>query len=183
MESRGGHRFKNILLTGKPGVGKTTALMAAVKLIGGSAGGFYTQEIRERGERTGFNIVTLSGERRAMASKAIKSARRVGKYGVDVGAIDAVAVAAIEDAIQNNSLIVIDEIGKMELFSKDFREAVTKALDSNKPVAGVIMKNRNEFADRVKSRDDVSLIEVTMENRDDVPALLKARIENVKKAT
>jgi nucleoside-triphosphatase len=181
MEGRGGHHFKNILLTGRPGVGKTTALMAAVKLLGGSAGGFYTEEIREKGERTGFNIVTLSGERRVMASKTFKSAHRVGKYGVDVEAIDATAVAAIEDAIKNKDLIVIDEIGKMELFSQGFRDTVIIALDSNKPVIGVIVKNHHEFADRIKDRDDVSLIEVTMENRDDVPALLKARVEKLRK--
>ncbi len=174
---------KNVLLTGRPGAGKTTALIAAVKLIGGSAGGFYTCEIREKGERAGFAIVTLSGERRIMASKAFGSACRVGKYGVDVEAIDATAVAAIEDALAGSGLIVIDEIGKMELCSKKFREAVMKALDSEKPVAGVIMESHNDFADRVKERGDVSLIEVTAGNRGRVPALLKERIEKLKKAT
>jgi nucleoside-triphosphatase len=183
MEGRGGHHFKNILLTGRPGVGKTTTLIAAVKLLGGSAGGFYSEEIREKGERTGFNIVTLSGERRAMASKTFKSSQRVGKYGVDVEAIDATAVAAIGDAIKNKDVIVIDEIGKMELFSKNFRDMVMKALDSDKPVVGVIMESHNEFADRIKDRDDVSLIEVTIENRDEVAVLLKERIEKLKKAT
>jgi nucleoside-triphosphatase THEP1 len=183
MEGRGGGFIKNVLLTGKPGAGKTTALIAVVKMLGGSAGSFYTGEIREKGERTGFSIVTLSGERRVMASKAFKSACRVGKYGVDVEAIDATAVAAIEDALRHNDIIVIDEIGKMELFSKKFREAVTKALDSEKPVAGVIMENHNEFAGRVKEREDVMLIEVTASNRDRVPVLLKERIEKLKKVT
>jgi nucleoside-triphosphatase len=170
---------KNLLLTGKPGSGKTTALIAAVKLIGMRAGGFYTQEVREKGERIGFNIVTLSGRSRMMASKGFRSPRRVGSYGVDVEAIDTLAAGSIEEAIEKDDLIVIDEIGKMELFSDVFRRSILKALDSPKPVIGVIMEKHDEFADKVKARADVKLIGVTHKNRDEVPALLKAYIEGL----
>ncbi len=170
---------KNVLLTGKPGSGKTTALMAAVKLIGARAGGFYTQEIREKGERIGFNIVTLSGRSRMMASKGFRSPHRVGSYGVDVEAVDTLAAESIDKAIEKDDIIVIDEIGKMELFSDGFRHAVLRALNSPKPVIGVIMQKPDAFADMIKARADVRLIEVTHKNRDEVPALLKAYIEGL----
>lgn len=109
------NRHKNLLLTGRPGVGKTTALMAVVGQLGAAAGGFYTAEVRAGRDRAGFEIITLSGERRMMASKAFKSARRVGSYGVDVEAIDTLAAGSIDEALKNSDVIVVDEIGKMEM--------------------------------------------------------------------
>ncbi len=170
---------KNILLTGKPGIGKTTALKSAIGRIGAEAGGFYTQELRIGKERSGFEIVTLSGNKRAMASKGYKSQYRVGSYGVDIEAIDTLAAGAILDAIGDKSIIVIDEIGRMELYSEKFKSAVLRALDSDKPVIGTIMEKTNAFADAVKSRDDVELVQVTENNRDTLPDTLKMKIEGL----
>lgn len=170
---------KNILLTGKPGVGKTTALMSAVKLLGGASGGFYTEEVRDQGERIGFRIVTLSGRSRMMAVKDMDSRCRVGAYGVDMYAIDKLAVVAIDEALASKDLIVIDEIGKMELFSDHFKEAVGRALDSTRPVIGVIMEHSQPFADAVKARADTEIIEVNKENRNRIPELLKSKVERL----
>jgi nucleoside-triphosphatase len=158
-------------------VGKTTALMAVVRQLGTGAGGFYTAEVRAGGDRSGFEIVTLSGERRMMASKAYKSAHRVGSYGVDVEAIDTLAAGSIDEALKNSSIVVVDEIGKMELFSEKFRQAILKALDSEKPVLGVIMKPSHPFADKIKARNDVGLVEVTLENRNKIPLDIKYLME------
>lgn len=170
---------KNLLLTGKPGTGKTTALKKAIKLIEARAGGFYTEEIRKGGERVGFDIVTLSGDRQAMAKKGSESPHRVGSYGIDVDTIDTLATGSIADAIAYDDLIVIDEIGKMELFSRAFRSIVVNALDSRKPVLAVIMAQSNDFADQVKNRDDVEVIEVTKENRDEIPGIIKRKVEGL----
>lgn len=170
---------KNILLTGKPGIGKTTVIKSSVGGIRADAGGFYTQETRIGKVRSGFEIVTLSGTKRLMASKGYKSQYRVGSYGVDIETVDSLASGAIMDAIDSKSVIVIDEIGRMELYSDKFRSAVLRALDSNKPVIGTIMEKSNPFADAIKERNDVELIRVTETNRETLPDTLKMKIEGL----
>jgi nucleoside-triphosphatase len=93
---------------------------------------------------------------------------RVSKYGVDIANLENIGVAAVERAIAGSDLIVIDEIGKMELFSDRFKEAVLKAIDSRKKVLGTIMLNPNPFADRVKSRPEVRVAELTRDNHQQV---------------
>ena len=160
----------NILLTGVPGVGKTTVIKEVAERLGQNAGGFYTEEKRHGRNRVGFDIVTLDGRRAALSHVNIKGRHRVGKYGVDVAAIDSVAVSSIDDAIASGKTVVVDEIGKMELFSQRFRESVARALDAPVPTVAVIMLKPNPFADAVKQRTDVKIIEVTPSNRDALPA-------------
>jgi nucleoside-triphosphatase THEP1 len=121
-------RVKNLLLTGRPGVGKTTVVQAVVGLFPGELGGFFTEEIRERGTRRGFSISSVEGESAVMAHADLRSPVRVGKYGVDVAAFERIALPALRGAIQRKQIIVIDEIGKMELVSRNFFEAVREAL-------------------------------------------------------
>ena len=172
---------KNILLTGKPGIGKTTALKSAIGRIGIDAGGFYTQEIRIGKERSGFEIVTLSGNKETMASKGYNSQYHVGKYGVNIEAVDTMAAGAILDAISSKGIIIIDEIGRMELYSEKFKSAVLHALDSDKPVIGTIMEKSNPFADAIKERNDVELVQITEKNRDMIPDTIKTKIEGLLK--
>ncbi len=118
------------LLTGKPGTGKTSLIKQAIAGMGGKAGGFYTEEIRTQGVREGFRLVTLDGEDAILAHVNTRSPYRVSKYGVDIGAIERIGVPALHKAAQQCDLVVIDEIGKMELFSAKFREAVFQMIDS-----------------------------------------------------
>ena len=157
-----------LLLTGPPGCGKTTALKHALARSGVSAGGFYTEEIRERGSRLGFRIVTIDGRAAVLAHVDIKSRHRVSKYGVDVDTLRSVAVTAIEDAVRNCDVVVIDEIGKMELLSDDFKCAVSETLDSHARVLGTIMLAPNKWADAVKHRPDVRVVSLDIGNRDSV---------------
>lgn len=129
-----------VLLTGAPRSGKSTLALAVVDALrerGVRIAGMSSPEIREGG-RTGFKLVDLaSGTERVMASVRIRSPHAVGKYGVDVAAIDEIAarfVRSIEDA----DLLVIDEIGRMEQFSGGFREAVEAAFRSEKPLLAVV---------------------------------------------
>ncbi len=153
------------LLTGAPGVGKTHLIKKAVSGLGGPAGGFYTEEIRTGGARMGFRIVTLDGKTATLSSVNFHSRHRVGKYGVDVESLERVGVAALLEAIQERQVIVIDEIGKMELFSEAFKQAVLQALDCGKKVLGTIMMAPNSFADDIKCRPDVSIVVLTRQNR------------------
>lgn len=163
-----------VLLTGRPGVGKTTVVRAVVERCGLPAGGFYTAEIRQGGARQGFKLVTLDGEEAVMAHVDIPGRPRVGKYGVNVSAIDRVGVPAIERAVQAGGLVVVDEIGPMELYSEAFKAAVLRAVESGRPVLATIMLRPNPWADGLKRRPGVRLIQVTMANRDALPEQLVA---------
>ena len=152
------------LLTGRPGTGKTSLIKQAIAETGSKAGGFYTEEIRVQGARQGFRLVTLDGQSTILAHVDIRSPYRVSKYGVDVEGLERVGVSSLQRATRQCDLVVIDEIGKMELFSANFREAVLQAIDSGKRVLGTIMLSPNPWADAIKVKSQVSLITVTRAN-------------------
>jgi len=158
------------LLTGSPGTGKTTAIRQAIARTNTRAGGFYTEEIRSGGIRKGFRVVTLDGQEGILASVGITGLHRVSKYGVDTTILDEIGVNAIHRAIKEKDLIVIDEIGKMELFSLHFQETVLQAINSGKKVLGTIMLNPNPFADKIKHLSSVRVININRYNYEQVLA-------------
>lgn len=161
---------KNILLTGRPRVGKSTIIQRVVERLKDrgfkNIGGFYTAEIRVNNERVGFMINTIDGRRGRLAEVGFESPYRLGRYGIDLKSFEDIALTSLEDAIKGGGLIVIDEIGYMELKSRRFRELVIKALDSPAPVLATIMRSRFDFPEMIKSREDVELITVRVDNRD-----------------
>jgi len=166
---------KNILLTGVPGCGKTTVIRKVVNALEIPAKGFYTAEERSaHGRRTGFSIRTLDGRSGTLARVGLDSPWQVGRYGVDLQSVDHLAVESI-GVKGDHHLIVIDEIGKMECFSTTFCQAVEVALDSPNPVLGTVAVGGSGFIRKIRSRPDISLIEVTRENRDDLPKILTER--------
>ena len=152
------------LLTGRPGTGKTSIIKQAVAGMKGRAGGFYTEEIRSQGVREGFRLVTLDGHSAILAHIDIHSQYRVSKYGVDLDGLDRIGVSALYQAAEECDLVIVDEIGKMELFSANFREAVLHIIDSGKKVLGTIMLSPNPWADAIKRQPQVSLVSVTRAN-------------------
>jgi len=165
------------LLPGRPGVGKTSLIRELVARVKGKAGGFYTEEIRAGGARLGFRLVTLDGQETTLAHTSIRSPHRVSRYGVDIGGLERVGVAAVQKAIAESDLIVIDEIGKMELFSDKFRQAVTQAVASGKRVLGTIMLSPHPWADAIKSHPGVRVVALTRENRGRVLADIGSWLE------
>ncbi|MGD8758720.1 MAG: NTPase [Anaerolineales bacterium] len=159
-----------ILLTGAPGSGKTTAIMHVLDRLERSRGGFYTQEIREGGRRTGFRLITLDGRQGTMAHVRIGGRPRVGRYGVDLAVVEGLGAESIERAIAARHLVVIDEIGPMELFSQRFRAAVIQALESESQILGSIVRRSIPFADAIKARAGVELIEIVRSNREEIVA-------------
>lgn len=157
---------RTILLAGRPGVGKTTIVKRVVDILGGEAGGFYTEEIRQGGRRLGFKIITLEGEEGVLAHVDIKGGPRVSKYGVNIKDLEEVGVAALRRAIEERRYVVIDEIGKMELYSQEFRGAVGEALESEKVVLGTVLAVPHPWVDTLKAKPQVTVLTVTEGNRE-----------------
>lgn len=160
--------IRNILLTGHPGVGKTTMLKELVRRFSHLAlTGFYTEEIREEGTRLGFRAVALNGSSAVFAHRNFQTGpeHRVGKYGVKPEVLEALVLSHLSPERKAADLIIIDEIAKMELLSLPVREGLLQALDSDCPLLGTISLKGTGFIKQVKQRDDVELFKITTENR------------------
>jgi len=155
---------KNILLTGPPRCGKSTLIEKLVERIDFPVTGFFTREIREKGRRVGFCINTLDGREAILAHQDIKSRWRVGKYGVNLKDIEDIAVPAMIPSMPEE-VVVIDEIGKMECFSRLFRETLSQVLDSPNRVVGSIALRGDTFIEAIKLREDVMVVQVTVRER------------------
>jgi nucleoside-triphosphatase len=159
-----------VFLTGNPGVGKTTLLLAiteSLKTQGVKVGGMVSREVREHGIRVGFEITNLVDNSHGWLARADReSGPRLGKYAVILEDLDHIGAKAIADAVKTSDIVAIDEVGPMELFSLEFKKAVKEAVDSHKPIIGVIHRNtRDKLIESIKRREDVSIIVVTPENR------------------
>ena len=159
---------RTLLLTGRPGIGKTTIIRAVVESLDEQVGGFYTEEIRGPGGREGFRLVTLEGQKAVMAHVNMrgKGRPRVSRYGVDVRAIERMGVAALRRAMQKGQILVVDEIGKMELFCEPFKEAVLQAVNGPYRVVATVMAKPHPWVDGLKVMPQVEVWEVTTENRE-----------------
>jgi len=159
----------NILLTGQPGIGKTTAIKTIVsQLDPEKVAGFWSEEIREVGGRVGFSIETISGKRGLLAHINLRDGPKIGKYRVNIEDIDTIILPELAFARESGRIIIIDEIASMELHSRYFRDEVDRCLDA-KRVVGTIQGRRHPFLDEVRSRADVRLLELTISNRNELP--------------
>ena len=157
---------KNILITGLPGVGKTTLIKkVSEQLRVLHPVGFYTAEIREKGVRKGFELISFDGRSGILSHTDIKGPYMVGKYGVDI--------KGFEDFLESvpflnpaTNLIVIDEIGKMECLSRKFIGLIKNILDSEKQVIATIALKGGGLIEETKKRDDIRIIEITQSNRE-----------------
>jgi nucleoside-triphosphatase len=168
-----------VLLTGRPGCGKTTLIKRVVDELALPAGGFYTEEIRQRRGRVGFKIVTLNGEEAVLAHVTFNTTQRVGKYGLDLRVLESIGTEAICAALRARRLVVIDEIGPMEIRSPVFCDVVNDALDSPdvSGILGTITARSFPFTNAIKKRHDITLIEVRPNNREQLVLELSAKFK------
>ncbi len=158
-----------LLLTGVPGIGKTTIIRAVAGALGGrSLVGFYTEEMREHGARKGFRLIGFGSEQGVIAHSDFPHPHRVGKYGVDVATIDRLAAATLRPD-DPQAVYLVDEIGKMECLSLHFIEAMRLLLDTGRPVVATIARKGGGFIAEVKARPDVLSWEISYANRDSMP--------------
>ena len=170
----------NVVLTGRPGIGKTTIIETVAEVLGPRAGGIITREIRDRGRRTGFSIASLDGETRLLATKQRKGGPRVGPYTVLVESLDDLGVKELGRALAEKEVLIIDEIGKMELISKAFRNMILRVLDCEVTTLATLSVARDPFMEAVRRRGDVHVIEVTEHNRDGLPARIIQLIDQAR---
>ena len=157
---------KNLLITGRPGVGKTTLIKTlSESLKNFHPVGFCTEEMREGGERKGFELMSLEGKRGLLSHKEIRSPYQVGQYKVDVKGFEDF-LGSISFFSPSTRLIIIDEIGKMECLSDLFKKLLKEILDSEKWVIATIALKGSSLIAEVKERKDVKLFEITIKNRD-----------------
>jgi nucleoside-triphosphatase len=157
---------KNCLITGFPGVGKTTLIKKLYQeLRDFHPVGFYTEEIREKGIRKGFELISLDGRRGLLSHVEIKSSLNVGKYKVDTKGFEEF-LDSIPFFGHTVSLVIIDEIGKMECFSEKFKKLLKWLLDSKKVVLATIAFKSGGFIEEIKKRGDIKVFEMTHGNRE-----------------
>lgn len=157
-----------ILLSGKPKTGKTSLVKKVMSgLKKNTYGGFYTAEIKEKDKRIGFKVISINGEEGILAHVNHNSNCHVSKYHVNLPEFERVALAAIENAEKAKDLIVIDEIGKMELFSFKFANKIEEIFNrGNKKILATIPISKIPLINKLKNLPDTEVIEITEENRD-----------------
>jgi len=164
-----------LLLTGRPGIGKTTVMLRLAELLAGRRlAGFTTAEIREAGRRVGFRGTTLDGCEVVIAHENHSGSLRVGRYGVDVDAIEALAASLAPDP--QVEVYLIDEIGRMECLCPQFVAAVERLRASPTCVVATVSESGGGLIAEVKRRPDATILQVTHANRDSLPARIAARL-------
>jgi len=171
-------RKPRILLAGPPRCGKTTVVKRVVDTFPGRAAGFYTREVREKGERVGFEIVTLDGQVSWLSHVDFPGPHRVGKYGVSLENLRRVALPALEWK-PGLDLVVVDEIGKMECLSPRFVEALERLWAKPVPLLLSVAEKGGGYIQQVKEKPDKTLITVTPANRDGLPGRILQLLGNI----
>jgi len=164
---------KTLLLTGHPQCGKTTIIRKITSELGVQAGGFFTEEIFGPGGRQGFKLFTLEGRHAILAHKDLRGDKvpRVGRYGVNLDVLEQTGISALQAAAAAGKVVIIDEIGKMELLSPRFRDAVLQLIFSPAIIIGTIVYKPQPQADLFKQLAQVTLWEVNQRNRDLLPQM------------
>jgi nucleoside-triphosphatase len=164
-----------LLIEGRPGAGKTTAARRLAGMLRGqgiAVRGFTTEEIRERGRRVGFTVTAVGGPSAVLAHLTLAGPPRVGRYGVDLQAFERVALPTLGDP-GAGGLVVIDELGTMELASAAFRGAVQRLLDTDCSLLATVHTHRHPFTDDLKRR--IQVVHLDAGNRDRLPMQLAGR--------
>lgn len=188
---------RHVFLTGPPGIGKTTLIQKVTQALKSSdvpIDGFYTEEVKEGGRRRGFDVVTLSGKRGPLSRVSSDSSTsrrecRVGQYVVDVVSFEHLVLPVLRNVNQGSDaekkICIIDEIGKMELFSQAFIQAVRQMLaGSGTVILGTIPIPKGkplDLVEEIRSRKDVEVFTVSKENRNNILQDVLAAVESCRR--
>jgi len=167
LSSLNGLNSPKFLITGNPGVGKTTLILQLAEYYEKicTVNGFYTREIRQSGRRIGFGIKTFGGVEKILAHVEWASRYRVGRYGISVSNLDEV-LQTIQSHPKPPDIWIIDEIGKMESYSQRFQLFIEKVFGENTTVIATIAKSAGGWISTIRQRNDIMLLELEYANRD-----------------
>jgi nucleoside-triphosphatase THEP1 len=169
-----------ILLTGKPRIGKTTIIKKIINEIGLDIfGGFYTEEVRDSKDRVGFKCVSISGEHVEIANVNSTSKTRIGRYGINVAKFEGFAIRILKEAIISKKIIVIDEIGFMQMLSKSFNNLVSEVISDKRIVLGTIPLEGDQVINNIRNLSEVKIVEISESNRDVIIEPIVKEIINV----
>jgi nucleoside-triphosphatase len=172
--------FKNLLLTGRTGSGKTTVLERVAEQLGElRLAGFVNRELREQGQRVGFEAIGLGGRRVILAHVRFRTRVSVGRYGVEPNRLIPLITEELLRAPGTVDAYLIDEIGKMECHCPQFTDAVSRLLEGSVPVVATIALRGGDFIAEVKDRRDVQIVEVTRANRQALPGQIAAWVKQI----
>lgn len=167
------------LITGKPGVGKTTLVKKLASFLNPQyVCGFYTEEIREKNERVGFKIITFHNGEEILAHVNFQSPYKVSKYYVNIPNFEKLIIPELILA-KEKKIILIDEIGKMELFSQKFKEKIIEIFQLEKIIVATIPISKIEFIEKLKLSPKAKIYEINFENRNQLVKILKEEITNL----
>ncbi len=168
---------QNFFIIGSPKVGKTTLLKKLVNELGKESGrkigGFISPEERHYGTRTGFSVMDIESGKTNVLASIEGDGPRVGKYHVDVKSFESIALPAMD---RNYEIMIIDEIGIMELKSQKFSDKLDELIDSR---ASIVATLHRDLVDRYGLYGEI--FELTQENRERVYFQIKERLGEVKK--
>ncbi len=173
-------------ISGALGPQKSETIKSIIKMLdeeGFDVGGMVTEPIMEDNKRVGFQVMDWSTKEKAVFSHLdLQSSVEVKGYGVNLDSLNEVGVKAIKNAAKENDIILIDEIGKMQVESEKFCETIRSIYEVNKPLIITFeKKSRNTLLQDLRRRDDVRMLELTNVNKDLLPykvvELIKEELE------
>ncbi len=171
---------KNILITGQPKSGKSTLLRKLIAAIDDKVG-IVANEVLAEGQRIGFEVETSSGQKAPLADVNFPTAHKVAKYYVNVDGLESVLPGVLD--FQPETLLYLDEIGEMQLFSEKFKDLVLAYLNvDNTCLATISSVYENDFTKSLRERDDIILVEITAENRLEQELFLSQLLKKIAKA-
>lgn len=158
-------------------MGKSTLVQKAAEATKVKVGGVLARDKRVKDRRVGFELLDLGSGRTGMLADETGNGPQLGKYRVRLDDLDQIGAKAIEDALKAD-LIVVDEVGPMELSSRRFIGAVEKAIASNKPML-VVLHEWSVHPLAKKIRKSFRIITVTRDNRDAVKEELAKELKGL----
>lgn len=171
-----------IFVTSQPRLGKSTVIKKVVDVLGReNCYGFYTEEIMVAGKREGFKIITMDGRQGILASTGSPSALRLGRYGLNIDTLEDLCLGSILEGNDPHKVLIIDEVGPMQVWSESFRVALEKALERDNPMLGSVFLQAHPWIDTFKARDELDIVDLNLANRDGMVQELvsKFRLNNL----